>query len=140
MPRVTPEVPIILDRPRHLRLDNRAIFSAEKELSALWGKKVSLFTVLGSGELGLNDLSVLLWQGLRHEDPGLTLERVQDLMDMSDLPGLIEKVLASWNAATTPAEPRQETPDAPFPNGSSGPASGATGALSLASATTSSGA
>jgi hypothetical protein len=103
MPSLVPLIPITLDRPRQLRLDNRAIFQAERELSRLWEKRCSLFNVLAN-DLGLNDLSVILWQALLHEDPRLTLADVQnELMDMAKLPEIIDAVLQAWNAATTPA-------------------------------------
>ena len=104
MPSLTTAVPIDLDRRRYLRLDNRAMFQCEVELSRLWNKKISLFHLLADTDaLGLNDLSVLLWMGLVHEDPTLTLVQTQELMDFAQLPLLITAILQAWNNATMPA-------------------------------------
>jgi hypothetical protein len=135
MPSVVPLIPITLDRPRHLRLDNRAIFQAERELSRLWEKRCSLFNVLAT-DLGLNDLSVILWQALLHEDARLTLAIVQnELMDMAKLPEIIDAVLQAWNAATAPAVPDASVNGEaslmdPLPDGSTGSPSGRSAVLS----------
>jgi hypothetical protein len=135
MPSVVPLIPITLDRPRHLRLSNAAIFQAEIELSKLWGKRCSLFNVLAS-DLGLNDLSVILWQALLHEDARLTLAIVQnELMDMAKLSEIIDAVLQAWNGATTPALPVTATNGEvietdPLPHGSPGTTSGLSAVLS----------
>jgi hypothetical protein len=114
MPSIVPEITLTLDRRRTLRLDNRAILTAERELSRLWGTKVSLFQTLASAEtLGFNDLTVLLWQALLHEDKTLTLAQVQDLVDFRQLTPLITAVLEAWNVATAPAEPRSQDAEAP---------------------------
>jgi hypothetical protein len=131
-------VPLQLDRLRHLRLTNRAILRAERELSTLWGKRCSLFEIL-SESLGVNDLSVILWQGLLHEDPRLTLEYVQEhLMDMRRLSAIMIAVLDAWNAATAPAAPPDvpqngEAPVGPFATTSPGSPSGALPGSILAS-------
>jgi hypothetical protein len=132
---VVPSFPIDLDKRRHVRLRNRAIFRAEIELSKLWGRKVSLFQTLGNSEtLGFNDLSVILWQGLLHEDPRLTLEQTQDIMDLGQLPTIIDVILQAWNAATAPAVPESmsngEAPADPFPAGLPGTPSGPMAVLS----------
>ena len=135
MPSIVPLIPITLDRRRVLRLNNAAIFQAEIELSKLWGKRSSLFNVLAN-DLGLNDLSVILWQALLYEDHRLTLEDVQnELMDMAKLPDIIEAVLSAWNAATAPAVPDSSTNGEvtetdPLPSRSSGTPSGLTPVLS----------
>ena len=78
MPSLVPSVPLVLDRERHLRLDNAALFRAERELSKLWSRKVSVLqTLIDPETLGLNDLSILLWCGLLHEDADLSLSQVQ---------------------------------------------------------------
>lgn len=125
MPSVVPGIPLMLDRERHLRLDNAAMLLAERELSRLWDRKISLFSVLASADgLGLNDLSVLLFAALLHEDPSLTLLKTQDLMDMQRLPEMINAILAAWNAATMPVVTSQETADGPLASTLTGPDSG----------------
>ena len=129
MPSLIPGIPIDLDRPRTVRLDNRAIFTCELELSKLWGKKLSFYTVLSDREtLGVNDLSVMLWQGLRHEDAALTLAEVQEFLPLWKLPSIVTVLFQAWNAATedpdAPAPAHSDTggddPLAPSPGGTSG--------------------
>jgi hypothetical protein len=133
MPSVVPLIPITLDKPRHLRLDNRALFRSERELSLLWQKKVSVLNVfVDIGNISLNDLAVLLWVGLIHEDPTLTLEQTQDLMELSRLPDILRAILQAWNAATLPAEPQPSGQGDDGPLVSNGLDSGRTAALSLA--------
>jgi hypothetical protein len=120
MPSLVDPVPLTLDRPRHLYLGNEALFTAERELSRLWGEHISLFTVL-SGTMGINDLSVLLHQALLHEDPTLTLSQVQALMDFSKMSEIIFAVLAAWNLATAPAEPAAAQGDSDSPLASTSP-------------------
>jgi hypothetical protein len=132
MPSVVEPVPLRLDRERFLRLDNAGMLFAERELSRLWEKKISLFSVLASPDgLGLNDLSVLLFAALVQDDPSLTLLRVQDLMDMTRLGEMITAVLEAWNRATMPAQPQAEAPDSPLASTSTGPDSGVTPVPSL---------
>ena len=106
---------------------------AERELSRLWDRKISLFSVLASADgLGLNDLSVLLFAALLHEDPSLTLLKTQDMMDMQRLPEMIQAILEAWNRATMPAQPQTEAPSDPLASTSTGPDSGVLPAPSLA--------
>jgi hypothetical protein len=128
-----PLIPIMLDKPRHLRLDNRALFRCERELSTLWNCKTSLLTVfIDLANLSLNDLAIMLWVGLLHEDPTLTLEQTQDLMELSKLPDILGAILKAWNAATLPAEIQTVGKGEDGPLALSGHNSGPTAALSLA--------
>lgn len=69
-------IPIQLDRLRHLKFDLRALAFAEREIARFWETKerVSIFTHFAGGVFGASDLAILLWAGLRHEDPALTLD------------------------------------------------------------------
>jgi hypothetical protein len=148
---VTP-TPVVLDVPRSLLFTNRAILACERELSKLWGTKTSMWTTLSQAEtLGINDLSVMLWAGLLHEqhEPGkpklVTLEDVQEAMDMRRQPELLGAVLEAWNAATLRVLPVTDeeangplVQSVPAPS-STGPASGASDASPLALVTTNSG-
>jgi hypothetical protein len=142
MPSLITPIPIDLDRRRHVLLTNKAIFGAERELSKLWGKHCSLYEVL-SETLGLNDMAIILWQGLLHESPTLNLEQVQDMIDFREIPALLTVILQAWNAATLPAEVAQDgvSPDSPFasPRPSPGSLSGASPASSLGATALSSG-
>lgn len=131
MPKLTPPIPLQLDRLRQLRLDKRAIFQAEREMCRVWGKQVNILMIFSEGQmLTLNDLAVLLWQGLLDDDPGLSLADVQDLMDFDRLPSIMTAVLDAWNAATRSADPDAggAAPDGPL---SASP--GSTSGLSLVS-------
>lgn len=131
MPNLTAPVPLMLDRERWLRFDNRALFTVERELCRLWGRQVSLLTLFANLDaLTLNDVAVLLWQGLRQEDPTLTLEQTQDLMDFDKLPAILAAVLDAWNATTQPAVPLEEVEQQSGPLSFPGVNSGATPALS----------
>lgn len=76
MPR---SIPIILDRARNLRFDINALGDADHVLRA------SLVEVLqqalsGSG-MRISDTRALLWAGLKHEDPHLSLHGAGRLME-----------------------------------------------------------
>jgi hypothetical protein len=139
MPSIVPLIPIDLDRRRHLRLDNRALFQSEMELSRLWNRRINVLSVIMDGaNLTLNDLAVLLWQGLIYEDPTLTLAQVQDLMDFGKIPAIVDAIIQAWNAATEPAEPVAtggSQTDGPLPStgDSSGPTAEANWDLAMAS-------
>lgn len=122
---LTPGVPLQLDRPRYVRLDKRAIFRAEQDLCRLWARQVNILSLFAdTNTLTLNDLAVLLHRGLLGDDPTLTLEQVQDLMDFNRLPAIFEALFAAWNAATMPAEAQEASDEAgplSFPGVNSGP-------------------
>jgi len=102
MPRHTPLIPIELDHPRHIRLDMQAIFQAERAMCLLWQKPVNILALF-SETLTLNDMAILLHQGLLHEDPTLTLSDVQDLMTFDKLSAIMTAIFDAWNAATQSA-------------------------------------
>jgi hypothetical protein len=131
LPRITPLIPIDLDKRRYLRLDNKAKFRAEWELCQLWGERLNLFSVMSQDLMTLNDLSVLLWQGLLHEDPRLTLADVQAMMDLDSPDGLLTTIKAiteAWNASSPTPRPVAEEVEReadPLTTPSPGPPSGA---------------
>lgn len=156
MPSIVPTVPLILDRARSLRFDRRAVFTAERELSRLWqtprtfySAMLSVIGAVSDGQierLNLNDIAILLWQGLLYDDPMLTLEQVQDLLptfDMGAMVPICAALLQAWNIAAQPATPPQDaapSAEAPDPLAPSpGPGSGALSAVSSDSVTPSSG-
>ncbi len=135
-----PLIPIDLDKPRHLRLGMRAHFLAEQELRRLSGDPTfSLLALMNAGTIGFTELMVLLWAGLLHEDPPLTLAQAQDLMDFSDLDTLTLKMVEAWRVGINVTVPQDdgngqvqtsETGAPPDPSLSS---PGATSGLSAAS-------
>lgn len=66
-------VTVNLDRPRKMVLNVRAVSAVEDHF------KASIFSLV-SDRMGLSVLSVMLWQGLKTEDPALTLDKTQDLL------------------------------------------------------------
>ncbi|HEX6827138.1 MAG TPA: hypothetical protein VF077_12545 [Nitrospiraceae bacterium] len=139
MPSVVPLIPITLDRLRHIRFDRRAVFTAELELTRLWGVPSTFYSAMltlmnscAAGEisgLNLNTLSILTWQGLLHESPELSLEQTQDMLPFQDVVRMFElaaSLLNAWNVATVaPAGTPQEAngtadPLAPLTGSSSG--------------------
>lgn len=133
MSRLVPSVPVQLDKERHLRLDNAALLRAERELSRVWQRKISIIQVLiDPATLGLNDVSVLLYCGVLHEDPDVSLGQVQDAMTLQAFPGYVEALYKAWTLATAPAEgaPPVEG-EGPFPTLSPGNATGVSPASNL---------
>jgi len=67
---------IDIDKPRHLNFDMNALSDADQVLDH------KLTDILLRGKILLNTARVLLWAGLKHEDPGLTIEQTGILMDL----------------------------------------------------------
>ena len=83
---------INLDRERTLKYDYNALALAEKET----GK--NLLTDLGSlRRLSITDLRSLLWAGLLHEDPELTVEAAGRLLKPSNTRAAIKAVVTGLN-------------------------------------------
>lgn len=98
---IFPLTPLELDRPRHLLFNNAAKIAFEEATGlsaldpvALFGKKWSQRTLNG-----------LLWAGLRHEDPELTLEQVGELLDehRDRLREIVKAISDAW-VASLPAK------------------------------------
>jgi hypothetical protein len=133
---IVPLVPIVLDKPRHLRLDVAALCQAERDLSDLWGKKTSVYAVLLDVPIGINDLCILVLHGLRHEDPTLSLPEVRGMLNHTTIPAVFQAVTDAWTKATRAAEPgaaEEAAPADPWPTASTGANSGPTPASSLGS-------
>lgn len=82
-----PFVVIELDRERKIRYGAAQLAWLEQKL----GVPLKEFgRVLASGSI--RDLALLLWAGLRWEDPDLTEERVYELLDLGGLDYCAEKV------------------------------------------------
>jgi len=141
MDSIVPLIPLTLDRERHLRLDNRALRSAELDLSVLWGKDISVYAALTNVPLRLNDIGVLLFHALRHEDPRLTQEEVWGLMDHAPIADIMTALTGAWTWAARAANPVAGDPDADPPTaGSTGLGSGPMAAANSSLVMTSSGA
>jgi hypothetical protein len=130
-PRLTPLIPLDLDTRRHLRLEIGDIFLAEQDMCFLWRRQVNILTLFAdTAQITLNDLAILLYRALRHEDRLLTLEQTRTFMTFDRLPAIMEAVFTAWNAATQSATPAPEEVPADGPLGFPGVPSGATPVLS----------
>jgi hypothetical protein len=126
---IVPLVPLTLDKPRHLRLDIAALCNAERDLCEFWGKEISVYAALLKSPPSLNDMSILVLHGLRHEDPTLSLPEVRGMLNHSTIGEIFQAVTDAWTKATRSAEPRAEGDDAPAdppPIASTGDSSGLT--------------
>jgi hypothetical protein len=134
---IVPLIPVELDKTRHLLFRKRDVRHAEVVFEQELGKPRTFFTalmqlmeVLRSGDptaLSTNNITVLYWLGLRHEDPTLTLDDVEDLLPLNtpgELIALVVKLFEAWQAQSPPpaAEAEVASPEPPLP--STGPAIG----------------
>ena len=138
---IVPLVPLLLDKPRHLRLDIAALCNAERDLCEFWGKDLSVYAALLKSPPSLNDMSILVLHGLRHEDPTLSLPEVRGMLNHSTIGEIFQAITDAWTKATQAAEPgaAEVGPADPLSTSSTGASSGLTPGATWGSATTSSG-
>ena len=124
---IVPLIPLVLDKPRFLRLDIAALCNAERDLSDFWGKKTSVYACLLEVPISVNDLSIIVLHGLRHEDPTLSLPEVKGMLNHSTIPVVFQAVTDAWTKATAAAEPgaAEVAPADPLSTSSTGASSGA---------------
>ncbi len=120
--RTSRPVPIMLDKERHLKYDLNAFAEIEEQLG-------SVDEALESLEKGsIKALRVVLWAGLIHEElgeqgnPKITPRQVGEIVSISDLPKLAEKIGEAMGAdlgnpedvkgvtSNAPLAPRQTVP------------------------------
>lgn len=82
-------IPIVLDRQRHLLLNLNAYCIAEEITGVNYIQKTA------SGDLSMRDLRALLYAGLLHEDPKLTLSQVGEMVGADDFGAVGDAVLAA---------------------------------------------
>ncbi|MBY6275377.1 hypothetical protein [Symbiobacterium thermophilum] len=82
MGRAAPVVPIELDKPRNLKFTLNSMVLFEKHT----GKR---FNQVENG-LSMEELRILLWACLIHEDPDLTPEQVGDMIHAGNLERVAE--------------------------------------------------
>lgn len=87
-------VEIELDKPRRLRFTLNSLAELEDKLG------------VGIQEIGevlsnprMKDLLLLLWAGLIHEDEELTVERVGNMIDLSNMDMLSDKLGEAFSAS-----------------------------------------
>lgn len=129
-------IPIHLDKLRHIKLDMHALALAEREIARFWerNERLSIVQIFQGGDVGVADLCILLWAGLRHEDPALTVDQAFSLAGAASMQAVSEAMgqalrehLGTGPSAApdgAPADPPQPT-TAAIPSTSTGSTSGA---------------
>lgn len=84
--KTNPAVKIMLDKPRTLKFDLNALAAFEDTTGKSFLRGLSL-----SG-LTTKDLRALIWAGLLHEDPALTLEQVGAMVHAGNLPDIDRQI------------------------------------------------
>lgn len=111
MNQVDPNITVILDKERHLRLDINAMVAFER----VTGK--NLLRGLDLDKFSAIDLRTLLWACLKREDKELTEEAVGDMIHAGNMPTVIEKLTEAWEIAMPESSesigPLVESPQSP---------------------------
>jgi hypothetical protein len=85
-------VPIKLDKPRNFKFSMKVISNIEEQ----FGKQLMEIPGMGNGQLTMKNYATVMCEGLKHEDPDLTPDKVMDLIDeYSDIMTVSE---AMWKA------------------------------------------
>ena len=95
---VVPMIEIELDRKRLLDFDLNALAAAEKAMTEFWGTRTTMGGVLTEGTIGAADTRAMIWGGLIHEDPELTLEQVGAMVHIDNLLYAQGKLMESLTA------------------------------------------
>lgn len=86
-------ITIMLDQTRRILLDLRAIYNAERKLAEAYGeKRISLMKMFESGDVSFTELVHLLWAGLLHEMPQLTVDQTLGLCQSCDMATIGEAI------------------------------------------------
>lgn len=110
--RSMPLVTITLDKERHLKYGLKSLKAIEMKTgkSALTNE----FWAVPSA----TNFSILLWAGLLHEDPKLTLEQVDELVDTySSLDALYSSIAEAWGASMPEPSSEGEKSESPLSTG-----------------------
>lgn len=94
--------PIELDKERHLRYDLNAL----AEVEDAFGSMGSAFAALRQGSM--KAVRCLLWAGLLHEDPDLTLHDVGALVTMENLGTVSDAIMPAINGGIPEKEEKTE--------------------------------
>lgn len=85
-------VDIVLDKKRRLKFNMNAL----TELEDVLGIPI---TGLSSQKVGMKELRAMLWAGLLHEEPELTLREAGDLMEVENLNEISTKITEAMTLA-----------------------------------------
>jgi len=117
MSRITPTVTVNLDKERHLRYDLNALVDIEEAT----GKPLSeIFT--DTANMSMKNFRILLWAGLKSEDPALTREQLGAMIDVSifaELKDAIGQAVFASQPDQATGEPKNE--ESPSDGENSGP-------------------
>jgi hypothetical protein len=141
MASLVPTVPVMLDTERQLKIDMEVVSDTEIELGRIYGHKVHLLQMLFDPvNLSITDVGILLWCGLRKQDPSLTRHEVFACLSLEHLPVVMTAIYEAWNLANQHAQQAIVGASAPpFVPPSPGSASGVLAGSASASVTASSG-
>ncbi len=87
---------IELDRPRTLKFTTNALC----ELESIFGLPVYEWDKVPDG---LSTLRVMLYAGLKHEDPTMTIEKAGDLIDLAESAQEVANKVTEAISAASPA-------------------------------------
>jgi hypothetical protein len=119
---VVQTIPFMLEKERHLLYNWNAFMKAELELTKFKGKPTTALEVFRDmaiftdGEtvdftkVSLTDLLILVWSGLIHEDPKLTLDKVGDNLLFADLSRVIMSVSEAIAASIPKSDEVENVP------------------------------
>lgn len=109
-------VPVTLDKPRSLRYDAFALMMAERKL----GKPIARLDYES-----LETTLTILWAGLVHEDPRLTVEEVARFVNPGEFGEISQKITEAMEAAGWNRNRQDgDAPLAETPGGSLSPPTG----------------
>lgn len=123
-------VPLVLDKPRALWFDLNALAELETALA----QDIPDFSLASISELQLGNariLRALLWAGLLHEDPTLTILEVGHMVTPQHVGSCATAVSKALTVAFGVAEASEEA-NPPNGNGSAGPTVSMSDSVSLA--------
>ena len=92
--KVKPEVPIMLDKERHLLMDLNAMVAFEDAT----GKNI--MQGVDADSMTAKDFRALLWACLLHEDEALKIEDVGKMIHAGNMGELAEKIAQAWEVAS----------------------------------------
>jgi len=95
--KVKPEIPITLDKERHLLMDLNAMVAFEDAT----GKNI--MQGLDPDSMTAKDFRALLWACLLHEDESLKIEDVGKMIHAGNMNELSEKIAQAWEVASPEA-------------------------------------
>ena len=85
--KVRPEVTIMLDKERHIKFGMKAC----KKFEDVSGTHI--FAKKTWEDLSTEQIQLLLWAGLLHEDPNLTADSIEELIDQYSTIGIVSNAV-----------------------------------------------